>query len=98
MLRRKSRGQSTLEYAALIAVIVSGLLIVQRYMNRAKQGNLKGAADQLGEQFHFTQTKEGWDYESSSAQTETLTGGVYSTSIDHNDMNKTDGYYNVDMN
>lgn len=49
MFNRK--GQSTLEYALIIAVVVGGLLLMQHYVKRGYAGRLKGAADQMGEQY-----------------------------------------------
>ncbi|MCM8779537.1 MAG: hypothetical protein NC914_00050 [Candidatus Omnitrophica bacterium] len=77
-LRR--RGQSTLEYAALLACIVAAIIIMQRYFNRAAQGKIKGAADQLGEQFDYEKTTETYNYDSESFSSENLASGVYSTS------------------
>ena len=45
------KGQSTLEYAILIAVITAGLLVVQGYVKRGIQGRLKASTDDIGEQF-----------------------------------------------
>ena len=45
------RGQSTLEYAILIVVIVAGLIIMQGYVKRAMQGRLRSSSDDIGEQF-----------------------------------------------
>jgi hypothetical protein len=49
MLRR--RGQSTLEYAIIIAVVVGALLAMQHYVKRGVQGRYKSASDDMGEQF-----------------------------------------------
>ena len=49
MFNRK--GQSTLEYALIIAVVVGGLLLMQHYVKRGYSGRLKSAADEMGEQF-----------------------------------------------
>lgn len=49
MLSRK--GQSTLEYALIIAVVVGGLLLMQHYVKRGYSGRLKTASDEMGEQF-----------------------------------------------
>jgi hypothetical protein len=51
------RGQSTLEYALLIAVVLSGLLAVEIYAKRAVEGRLKSGADQIGEQWSTAKSK-----------------------------------------
>ncbi len=45
------KGQSTLEYAVVIAVVIAGLLALQHYMNRGVQGKLRQSADDIGEQY-----------------------------------------------
>ncbi|MGD9014676.1 MAG: hypothetical protein PVI33_01440 [Candidatus Omnitrophota bacterium] len=47
----KRKGQSTLEYALIIAVVVAGLLLMQHYVRRGFAGRLKTASDDMGEQF-----------------------------------------------
>ena len=49
--RRKKRGQSTLEYAILIVVVIGAFLAMQQYIKRGLQGRLKSAADDVGDQF-----------------------------------------------
>lgn len=49
--RRKRKGQSTLEYAILIIIIIGALLSIQIYIKRGIQGRLKQAADDIGDQF-----------------------------------------------
>jgi len=49
MFNRK--GQSTLEYALIVAVVVAGLLVMQFYVKRGYSGRLKSASDEMGEQF-----------------------------------------------
>ena len=52
MKRLKCRsGQSTLEYAILIAVIVAALIGIQTYIGRAMKGKLRDSADNIGEQY-----------------------------------------------
>ena len=48
---RHKRGQSTLEYALLIAVIVAGLIAMQVYLKRGYQGRLRESTDEIGEQY-----------------------------------------------
>ena len=47
----KKRGQSTLEYAILVIIIIGALLSIQVYIKRGIQGRLKGASDDIGDQF-----------------------------------------------
>ena len=53
MLRylRKRKGQSTLEYAILIIIIIGALLSIQMYIRRGVQGRLRSASDDIGDQF-----------------------------------------------
>jgi cytoskeletal protein RodZ len=48
---RHKKGQSTLEYAILIIIIIGALLSIQVYIKRGVQGRLKQAADDIGDQF-----------------------------------------------
>ena len=48
------RGQSNLEYALIIGVVVGALIALNGYMRRGVQGRLKESADQIGEQFDPT--------------------------------------------
>ena len=48
---RKIKGQSTLEYAVLIIIIIGALLSIQVYIKRGVQGRLKQATDDIGDQF-----------------------------------------------
>src|SRR5476651_297819 len=50
-LLNQKRGQSTLEYAVLIVVIIGALLTIQVYIKRGVQGRLKSAADDIGDQY-----------------------------------------------
>ncbi|MFC1657765.1 hypothetical protein ACFL1D_00050 [Candidatus Omnitrophota bacterium] len=52
MFNRK--GQSTLEYALIIAVVVAGLLLMQHYVRRGFAGRLKSASDDMGDQYDPT--------------------------------------------
>ena len=46
------RGQSTVEYAVIIAVVIAALLAIQLYMKRGLMGKLRESTDQIGEQFN----------------------------------------------
>lgn len=47
----KRRGQSTLEYAVVIAVVLAALIAIQIYVKRGIQGKLRSSTDQIGEQY-----------------------------------------------
>ncbi|MCA9408368.1 MAG: hypothetical protein H6755_01545 [Candidatus Omnitrophica bacterium] len=48
---RRKKGQSTLEYVILVIIIIGALLSIQVYIKRGVQGRLKGATDDIGDQF-----------------------------------------------
>lgn len=48
---KKIKGQSTLEYAVLIIIVIGALLSIQVYIKRGIQGRLRSAADDIGEQY-----------------------------------------------
>ena len=50
------KGQSTLEYAILIIIIIGALLSIQVYIKRGLQGRLKSASDDIGDQFSVGNT------------------------------------------
>ncbi len=50
-IQRRKKGQSTLEYAILIIIVLAALLSIQVYVKRGIQGRFKSAADDIGEQF-----------------------------------------------
>ncbi len=50
------RGQSTLEYALIIAVVVAALLAIQIYMKRGVEGKLRESTDEIGSQFAVENT------------------------------------------
>jgi len=47
----RKTGQSSLEYAILIIIVLGALLTVQNYAKRGMQGRWKESADQLGDQY-----------------------------------------------
>jgi len=53
MLRlSKNKGQSALEYATLIAVVILALVVIEAYMQKGVQGRLKESTDNIGKQFN----------------------------------------------
>ena len=70
------KSQSTLEYAALFAVVVGAIIAGQVYMKRGLQGKYKSSADQLGEQYSFESTTGTVVTTIDSSSNETVSGGV----------------------
>lgn len=66
---RNRQGQSTLEYAVVIAIVVGALLATQIYIKRGLQGRLKQASDDIGEQ--FSPGASTYDYTTTSTVTST---------------------------
>jgi len=69
------RGQSTLEYGVVIAVVVAALISMQTYIKRGVQGKLRQASDEIGEQFSPDKTTGVTTVTSHVGSTENLAGG-----------------------
>ncbi len=52
MLHQREKAQSTVEYAIIIAVVISALLAMQFWMRRGVMGKLRDSSDQIGDQFN----------------------------------------------
>ncbi len=98
MLKRYSRGQSTLEYAIIIAVIVAALVVMQIYIKRGVQGKLRSSTDQIGEQYSPGHTTGGYTTTTGSTTHEAIvssysvTGtanGLTTTGITRGDQTRT---------
>jgi len=80
MLRRKD-GQSIVEYAILLGVVIAALLIMQLFIKRSYQGNLKDSADKMGDQFSASGTTTSQDRDMTTNQT-IIEGVATSSTID----------------
>ena len=48
----QTRGQSTIEYAVLLAIVISAFLVIQIFVKRAAMGRMRSVTDQqLGRQW-----------------------------------------------
>lgn len=77
----QKRGQSTLEYAVLIVIIIGALLTIQTYIKRGVQGRLKSAADDIGDQYSEGNTNEVKKTVKSGNTEETFNAGVATSKI-----------------
>jgi hypothetical protein len=55
-LKKRTKGQSALEYSLIIICLVAGLIAMQVYVKRGFQGRLRSVSDELGEQYSPTNT------------------------------------------
>jgi hypothetical protein len=74
--KKRQKGQSTLEYAILIIIIIGALLSIQVYIKRGIQGRLKSATDDIGTQFSVGNTNVIKKMTTSSSSAETFISGV----------------------
>ena len=70
-LLTKKRGQSTLEYAILVVVVIMALVAIQAYLKRGIQGRMRDSADQIGDQFSPEFTEYNFTSKSHSVTNET---------------------------
>lgn len=73
--KKRQKGQSTLEYAILIIIIIGALLSIQVYIKRGVQGRLKSATDDIGTQFSPGNTNVIKTMRTSSRSSETFVDG-----------------------
>lgn len=73
--KKRQKGQSTLEYAILIIIIIGALLSIQVYIKRGVQGRLKSATDDIGAQFSVGNTNVVKKMVTSSKSAETFKKG-----------------------
>lgn len=79
--KRRKKGQSTLEYAILIIIIIGALLSIQVYIKRGIQGRLKGATDDIGDQFSVGNTNETRTMKVDSRTRDTFLLGVTNSTL-----------------
>ena len=87
-------GQSTLEYAVLVVIIIGALLSIQFYLKRGIQGRLKSSADDIGDQYSvgntnvlkstntFSKTTEEFGISAQGASKTTLNGDETTKTVD----------------
>ena len=81
MLHIGKKGQSTLEYAMIIAVVVGGLIAMQIYMKRSVQGKLRQSTDSIGGQFEAANTTSTITRTHVGKTVSTVTNGVTTSTL-----------------
>ncbi|MCK5012798.1 MAG: hypothetical protein KAS66_03180 [Candidatus Omnitrophica bacterium] len=51
IFKKGKKGQSALEYSALLILLIAAFLAMQNYVKRGVQGRWKGSIDELGDQY-----------------------------------------------
>ena len=74
-------GQSTLEYAVLVTIIIGALLSMQFYLKRGIQGKVKESSDQIGDQYSAGNTNVIKTTKTHSETEEKFENGVSSTNL-----------------
>lgn len=77
----QKKGQSTLEYAVLIILIIAALLTFQNYIKRGITGRLKSSTDDIGDQFSPGNTNAVVATRTISHTNQTFTAGVQKTQM-----------------
>lgn len=96
-LKHHRNGQTTLEYAVVIAVVAAALLSMQIYMKRGVQGRLRSATDQVGDQFVPTTTTSTYTVTSSSNRRDVaLTNGSSTSTLNQDEVQTRSGSETVD--
>lgn len=83
------KGQSTLEYGILIAVVVGALIAMSIYMKRGLQGRLKSSSDDVGEQYSPGYTTSNYTTTMNSTTSEILSNGSTTTNISQDYRSRT---------
>lgn len=90
MFLRAKKGQSTLEYVIMIAVIAAALVAMQAYIKRGVQGKLRSSTDEIGEQYSPGYTTGSYTTTTGSTSTEVVApGGATTTGITRGSQNRT---------
>jgi len=88
-LLKTKRGQSTLEYAILVVVVIMALIAIQAYLKRGIQGRMRESADQIGEQFAPGDTTYNFTTSSHSKTNETQDAWSTTTRYDESWQQRT---------
>lgn len=94
---KRNKGQSTLEYALIVTVVIASLLAINLYMKRGVQGRLKESADEIGKQFdaggnYSFSWKTASSGQSNTTEVRNITDGTITSTI-HSGENTTRSEY-----
>jgi uncharacterized protein (UPF0333 family) len=69
-------GQSTLEYAILILIVIVALLAMQTYLKRGVQGRMRESSDNIGEAYSPGYTTSSFTLTTTAETNEVFVGAV----------------------
>jgi len=72
--RKRSKAQSIIEFAMMIAVVIAALMTMRVYAKRAFSGKLKEGSDRIGQQFSPRGHNYTWTTYSNSTSHEKVSG------------------------
>lgn len=75
------KGQSTLEYAILVLIVIVALLAMQTYLKRGVQGKMRESSDSIAEAYSPAYTTSDMTYTSKATTQSTFLDGVTRTDI-----------------
>ncbi len=84
--KKRRKGQSTLEYAVLIIIIIGALLVMQNYVKRGLSGRIKSATDDIGDQFSAGNTNVTKYVTTTAGTRDTFTAGVTRSELIQNEV------------
>lgn len=91
MFLKNKKGQSTLEYALLIAAVVAGLVMMQIYVKRGFGGKIKKSVDDMGEQYDPVAYSSNFTTNSHSMTNDTVASKVTTSTLVDNQTNDRTG-------
>lgn len=93
--RTNKRGQSTLEYAILIVIVIGALLSIQFYIKRGIQGRMKSATDDISYQFSPGNTNGFTRTRTTSRTQETFDDGVTTSTLLNDEVTYSSSQMNI---
>lgn len=82
-LIKKSKAQSTIEYAIMIVALIAALVAMKGLIQKSIQGKVKSSADQTGQQFEPGKATRGYVSQAVAGSHETVTREVSGTIDTH---------------
>ena len=92
---RKRKGQSSLELAIVIIIVIAALLSIQVYIKRGVQGRLRSAADDVGDQYSAGNTNVSKTVRVTSNVNESQEGGTLTTTQNNAEVTTTNRTQNI---